>query len=68
MSSFLTALLRTGRRGPTIPAPYRAAWRHKPTLLGKLAMERWVAVSRSVPIDLKLLASLRASSLVGCLW
>ncbi len=68
MSPLVNALLRTGRRGPKIPAPYGAAWRHKPTFFGKLAMERWVALGRSVPIDLKLLASLRASSLVGCLW
>lgn len=68
MTGFLTALIRTGRRGPNIPAPYRAAWRHKPTFFGKLAMERWVAVGRSVPVDLKLLAELRASSLVGCVW
>lgn len=68
MSGLVGALMRTGRRGPTVPAPYRAAWHHKPTFFGKLAMERWVGLSRSVPIDLKMLASLRASSLVGCLW
>ncbi len=62
------AALRVLRRGPLLPAPYRVARRHLPTLLGKLAMERWVAVSRSVPADLKALASLRASTLVGCLW
>jgi hypothetical protein len=36
--------------------------------LGKVVMEGWVAASRSVPTDLKLLAGLRASSLVGCVW
>ncbi len=68
MSGLWSALLRTGRRGPTIPAPYRAAWNHKPTFFGKLAMERWVAIGRSVPMDLKMLAQLRSSSLVGCVW
>ena len=55
-------------RGPTISAPMRAAAAHKPTLFGMLAMERWVAFSRSVDDRLKTLAQLRASSLVGCLW
>lgn len=68
MTSVTNAVVRTLRRGPVVPAPYRAAWIHKPTLFGKLAMERWVAMGRSVPEDLKLLAGLRASSLVGCLW
>ena len=56
------------RRGPVIPAPYRQAWRHKPTFFGKLAMERWVAVGRSIPPNLRILAELRAGSLVGCVW
>ncbi len=68
MSSLWVALIRTSRKGPSIPAPYRAAWRHKPTFFGKLAMERWTSMGRSVPVDLKMLAGLRASSLVGCLW
>jgi len=68
MTGLVDAVLRTGRRGPTIPAPYKAAWSHKPTFFGKLAMERWVAMGRAVPIDLKMLAGLRAASLVGCLW
>jgi hypothetical protein len=68
VTGFLTALSRTSRRGPLIPAPYRRAWRHKPTFFGKLAMERWIMMGRAMPLDLKLLASLRASSLVGCLW
>ena len=62
------AVLRVLRRGPTMPAPYRTAARHKPTLLGKLAMERWVGLSRSVPFDLKVIAQLRTSTLAGCVW
>lgn len=68
MAGLFGALMRTGRKGPTIPAPYRAAWKHKPTFFGKLAMERWVAVGRAMPLDLKTLASLRAASMVGCVW
>jgi hypothetical protein len=56
------------RRGPALPAPYRTALRHKPTLLGKLAMERWIGLGNAMPLDLKQLAQLRAGSLVGCLW
>lgn len=59
---------RVLRRGPVMPGPYKIAARHKPTLLGKLAMERWVACSRSVDDRTKAIASLRASSLIGCLW
>ena len=62
------ALLRVLRRGPVLPAPYKKALRHKPTFFGKLAMERWVGFGRSVPADLKAIATLRAGSLVGCLW
>ena len=61
-------VLRVLRRGPAVPAPYRQAWRHKPTFFGKLAMERWVAMSRSLPAELRILAELRAGSLVGCVW
>ena len=68
MTSSVMAVLRVSRKGPTVPAPYRAAWRHKPTFFGKLAMERWVACGRSLPEDLKLLAGLRAASMVGCVW
>ena len=64
----LLAVFRVLRLGPLMPAPYAKAWRHKPTFFGKLAMERWVAVSHGVPADLKALATLRAGSLVGCLW
>ncbi|MDH4280254.1 MAG: hypothetical protein OEW83_19475 [Acidimicrobiia bacterium] len=60
--------LRVLRRGPVLPGPYRAAAAHKPTLLGKLAMERWVGVSRSVDDRLKTIAQLRTSALIGCLW
>ena len=59
---------RVLRRGPLLPAPYRAAFKHKPTFFGKLAMERWLSFGRAVPFDLKVLAQLRASSLIGCLW
>ena len=62
------AAIRVLRRGPAMPGPYRTAWRHKPTFLGKMAMERWVAASWSVPVDLKALAQLRASAMVGCVW
>lgn len=68
MTGLFTALVRTSRRGPTVPAPYRVAWRHKPTFFGKLAMERWLSMGRALPQDLKTLASLRAASMVGCVW
>ncbi|GEM_PF-2942822 len=67
MSTLLTTL-RVLRRGPTLPGPYRTALRHKPTFFGKMAMERWVGMSRSVPIELKALAQLRAGAMVGCVW
>ena len=54
--------------GPVIPAPMQQARRHLPTLFGKLAMERWIFFSRSVKDRLKTIASLRASSLIGCMW
>ncbi len=60
--------LRVLRRGPTFPQPVRIAFAHKPSFFGRMAMERWVSVSRSVPADLKQLAGLRAASLIGCLW
>mgnify|MGYP000397602442 CR=1 FL=1 len=56
------------RRGPLLPGPYRVAAAHKPTLLGKLAMERWVASSRSVGDRLKTIAQLRTSATIGCMW
>ncbi len=65
--SMLTPL-RVLRRGPTLPGPYRAALRHKPTFFGKLAMERWVGMSRSVDDRLKTMAQLRASARIGCMW
>lgn len=68
MTGQLTAVMRTSNRGPAIPAPLRASWRHKPTFFGKLAMERWLLLGRSMPADLKTLASLRAASMVGCVW
>ena len=68
MAGQLAAIMRTSRRGPVIPAPYRAAWRHTPTFFGKLAMERWLLVGRAMPVRLKTLASLRAASMVGCVW
>lgn len=68
MVGLMRALARTGRKGPAIPAPYRASWKHKPTFFGKLAMERWLSFGRSLPHDLKMLASLRAASMVGCVW
>lgn len=64
----MLVVLKVMKRGPVMPAPYRTASRHKPTLFGKLAMERWIATGRSLPKDLKTLAELRASSLVGCVW
>lgn len=66
--SAMTKVVKVLRRGPVMPGPYRKAARHRPTLFGKLAMERWVGWSRSVPDDLKSLAQLRASALIGCLW
>ena len=64
----LIASLKVLSRGPTFSAPLRAMAPHKPTLFGSLAVERWVALARSVDHRLKTLAQLRASSLVGCLW
>ncbi len=60
--------LRVLRRGPVFPQPVRIAFAHKPSLLGRLAMERWVSLSRSLPANLKSLAGLRAASMIGCLW
>ena len=54
--------------GPVMPEPMKQARRHLPTLFGKLAMERWIFFSRSVEDRLKTIASLRASSLIGCMW
>ncbi|MCB1028623.1 MAG: hypothetical protein R2704_00440 [Microthrixaceae bacterium] len=67
MSQF-TAFVKVFRRGPAVPAPYRTAWRHKPTFFGKLAMERWVGLGSSVPDDLKSIAGMRAGAMVGCVW
>lgn len=64
----LLATLKVLNRGPVMPAPMRAAAAHKPTLFGRLAMERWIGLSRSVDDRLKSLAQLRASALIGCLW
>lgn len=60
--------LKVLRRGPVMPGPYRTAAAHKPTLFGKLAMERWVASSRSVDDRLKTIAQLRTSAIIGCMW
>lgn len=62
------ALMRVMRRGPIMPAPYKIASRHKPTLFGKLAMERWIASSRSVDDRIKTIAQLRTSAIIGCMW
>ncbi len=51
-----------------MPGPYRVAAEHKPTLLGKLAMERWIATGRSVDDRIKTIAELRTSSIIGCMW
>ena len=68
MTSHLTALVKASQRGPVVTGPIRASWRHKLTFFGKLAMERWLLFGRSVPSDLKTLASLRAATMVGCVW
>ena len=60
--------LKVFRRGPSVPAPLRAAAPHKPTLMGKLAMERWMSWSRSVDDRLKSIAQLRTSATIGCMW
>lgn len=60
--------LKVLRRGPRMPGPYRTAAAHKPTLFGKLAMERWVGFSRSVDDRLKTIAQLRTSAIIGCMW
>ncbi len=64
----MRATLKVIAQGPTWPKPMQAAVHHKPTLLGHLAMERWVFFSRSVDDRLKSVAQLRAASMVGCLW
>lgn len=64
----LRATLRVLGRGPIIGAPVRAAMPHKPTLFGRLAMERWLSMSWSVDARLKSLAQLRAASMIGCVW
>lgn len=64
----LLASLNVARRGPLVPEPLRVAARHKPTLLGKLAMERWIAMGRSVDDRVKTVAQLRTAALIGCLW
>jgi hypothetical protein len=65
--SMFTAM-KVMRKGPAMPGPYRTAAKHKPTLFGKLAMERWVAFSRSVDDRLKTMAQLRTSAIIGCMW
>lgn len=64
----LRAAMKVAQRGPTMPGPYKIASRHKPTLFGKLAMERWVAMSRSVDDRIKTIAELRTSAIIGCMW
>ncbi len=66
--SKISRLVKVMRRGPTVPVPYRIAMAHKPTLIGKLNMERWISFSGSVPEELKSLAQLRAASMIGCVW
>ena len=65
--SMFTAL-KVLRRGPVMPGPYRTAAAHKPTLFGKLAMERWVSFSRSVDDRVKTIAQLRTAATIGCMW
>ena len=60
--------LKVLRKGPAFPAPMQAAAKHKPTLFGNLAMERWIFFSRSVNDRLKSIAQMRAATLVGCPW
>ncbi|MEM7092129.1 MAG: hypothetical protein AAF567_03940 [Actinomycetota bacterium] len=55
-------------RGPVLPAPFKASVPHKPTMFGRLAMERWIMFGRSVDLRIKTIAQLRAASLIGCLW
>lgn len=64
----LVTPIKVLRRGPLMPGPYKVAARHKPTLLGKLAMERWVGLSRSVDDRIKTIAQLRTSAIIGCMW
>lgn len=63
-----TALLRVLRKGPLLSGPIRASMRHVPTFLGRMAMERWMLLSRAVPGHLRQLAEMRAASLVECAW
>ncbi len=63
-----TSVMRVLGRRKSIPSPYRIAMAHRPSLFGKLAMERWISWSRSVDDRLKTLAELRVSSIIGCMW
>lgn len=67
MGSLVTEF-KVFRKGPAVPAPVKAMKPHIPTLFGRLAMERWITLSNSVPADLKALAQLRASTMAGCAW
>lgn len=64
----LLTQMKVLRRGPMVIAPLKVAKQHKPTLFGKLATERWVALSRSVDYRIKTIAQLRTSATIGCMW
>ncbi len=64
----ISRLAKVMRRGPTVPVPVRISMAHKPTFIGKLNMERWISFSGSVSDELKAIAQLRASSMIGCVW
>ena len=61
-------ILRVVHRGPAIPAPYRAAKRHVPTLCAKSSMEAFTAMGSSIPFELKSIVQQRTGSLIGCPW
>jgi hypothetical protein len=50
------------------PRPWKITARRPVLLAGVLAMETAQMGNRSLPLDLKGLAELRSSSLIGCPW
>ena len=61
-------ILRVVRKGPTVPAPYRAARYHLPTLLAKGSLEAFTAMGSSIPIETKSLVQQRVGTRIGCPW
>lgn len=64
----LRMLWRLRRAPRAVPTPLRYYVRSRATFLPTLLMEAGLAVAGGAPFDLKLLAEMRTSSLVGCPW